>query len=332
MKRYFITGGCGFIGSHLVEEIIKSNNQVTVIDNLITGSIRNIENFKSNPNFRYDIDSIFNESKVTEYVDWADYVIHLAASVGVRKIVENPVETIENNVHGTEIILKHAAKKGRPVFIASSSEVYGKGVKIPFSEDDDILLGPTIKSRWSYACSKAVDEFLALSYFREKKLPVIIGRLFNTVGPRQVGFYGMVIPRFVMQALSNQDITVYGNGSQTRCFCSVKDVVRAILLLIHNPKCYGEIFNIGSDEEISILELAQKIKERTQSKSRIVFIDYAKAYAEGFEDLERRVPNINKIARFVGFKPQYKLEQILDEVINYYKEQENSSYNHSSCR
>ncbi len=316
MVRYFITGGCGFIGSHLAEEILKDkNSKVLVLDNLTTGSIRNIENLKGNPNFKYDIDTIFNEGKVAEYVDWSDFVIHLAASVGVRKIVENPVETIENNVHGTEIVLRSAAKKGRPVFIASTSEVYGKGVKVPFREDDDILLGPTIKSRWSYACSKAIDEFLALSYFREKKLPVVIGRLFNTVGPRQVGHYGMVIPRFVSQALQNQDITVYGDGKQTRCFCSVKDVVRAILLLIHNSKCYGEIFNIGSDEEISILALAQKIKEKTRSQSQIVFIDYAKAYEEGFEDLARRVPDITKIRKMIGFEPRYKLDQILDEII-----------------
>lgn len=318
--RYFITGGAGFIGSHLAEELLKNNrNYVTIMDNLTTGSIRNIEHIKGMPNFRYDIDSIFNESKVSEYIDWADYVIHLAASVGVRKIVENPVETIETNVHGTEIVLKHAAKKGRPVFVASSSEVYGKGVKIPFSENDDILLGPTTRSRWSYACSKAVDEFLALSYFREKKLPVIIGRLFNTVGPRQVGFYGMVIPRFVMQALKNEDITVYGDGSQTRCFCSVRDVVKAILLLLHTPKCYGEIFNIGSDEEISILELAKKVKERAKSNSKIVFIEYEKVYGEGFEDLHRRVPDITKIKKMVNFQPGYTLEQILDEVIDYYR-------------
>lgn len=320
MVRYFITGGAGFIGSHLAEELIKDkNNQVLILDNLVTGSIRNIEHLKENANFKYDIDTIFNESKVTEYVDWADYVIHLAASVGVRKIVENPVDTIENNVHGTEIILRCASKKGRPIFIASTSEVYGKGVKIPFCEDDDILLGPTTKSRWSYACSKAIDEFLALSYFREKKLPVVIGRLFNTVGPRQVGFYGMVIPRFVTQALQSQDITVYGNGSQTRCFCSVKDVVRAIILLIHNSRCYGEIFNVGSEEEVSILDLAKKIKELTNSDSKITFIDYTIAYGEGFEDLGRRVPNINKIRNFIGFQPQQKLDQILEEIIAYYK-------------
>ncbi len=328
MVRYFITGGAGFIGSHLAEELIKNkNNQVLILDNLVTGSIRNIEHLKQNPNFKYDIDTIFNESKVTEYVDWADYVIHLAASVGVRKIVENPVDTIENNVHGTEIILKCASKKRRPVFLASTSEVYGKGVKIPFSEDDDILLGPTVKSRWSYACSKAIDEFLALSYFREKKLPVVIGRLFNTVGPRQVGFYGMVIPRFVTQALKGEDITVYGDGSQTRCFCSVKDVIKAIILLIHNTKCYGEIFNIGSEEEISILNLAKKIREKTNSDAKIVFIDYAKAYGEGFEDLGKRVPDIRKIKKFVGFQPEHKLEQILEEVIGYYKTTlDNASY------
>ncbi len=322
MTRYFITGGCGFIGSHLAEEILKDrNSKVLVLDNLTTGSIRNIEHLKNNLNFRYDIDSIFHESKVAEYVDWSDIVIHLAASVGVRKIVENPVETIENNVHGTENILKSAAKKGRPVFIASTSEVYGKGVKVPFKEDDDILLGPTTKSRWSYACSKAIDEFLAISYFREKKLPVVIGRLFNTVGPRQIGHYGMVIPRFVSQALQNDDITVYGDGTQTRCFCSVKDVVKATLELINNSKCYGEIFNIGSDEEISILELAKKIKEKTASQSKIVFIDYTKAYIEGFEDLGRRVPDISKILKAIGFKPRHKLDEILDDIIAYQKKE-----------
>ncbi|MFN7182020.1 MAG: GDP-mannose 4,6-dehydratase [Planctomycetota bacterium] len=316
--RYFITGGCGFIGSHLADKILEEkNSKVLVLDNLTTGSIRNIEHLKGNPNFKYDIDTIFNESKVAEYVDWADIVIHLAASVGVRKIVENPVETIENNVHGTENILKHTAKKGRPIFIASTSEVYGKATKIPFREDDDIVLGPTIKSRWSYACSKAIDEFLALSYFKEKKLPVVIGRLFNTVGPRQVGHYGMVIPRFVSQALKGEDITVYGDGRQSRCFCSVKDVVEAILKLIHNPNCYGQIYNIGSDEEITILELAKKVKEKAHSQSKIVFIDYAKAYAEGFEDLGRRVPDISKIRKAIGFERKYNLDDILTEIIEY---------------
>jgi UDP-glucose 4-epimerase len=317
--KYLITGGAGFIGSHLSEAILKQNDEVWAIDNLSTGSINNIEHLKSHSKFHYTIDSIFNEPLLAELIDKCDIIFHLAAAVGVRLIVESPVNTIETNIAGTEIVLNIANKKKKPVLIASSSEVYGKSNKIPFNENDDMILGATIKSRWSYACSKAIDEFLALAYWREKKLPTIIVRLFNTVGPRQSGQYGMVIPRFVQQALKNEPLTVYGNGQQTRCFADVNDVVNGLLKSVSHPKAVGEVFNIGSNEEISIENLALKVKEKTRSHSQIKYIPYEEAYEIGFEDMTRRMPDLTKINKLIGYKSTHNIDQILDKIIGYFR-------------
>ena len=316
--KVLITGGAGFVGSHLAELLLEQGDEVAVVDDLSTGSIENIEHLKSRPGFEYTIDTIMNEPVTAELVDKADAVVHLAAAVGVRLIVESPVRTIETNVHGTETILKLANKKNKLVFIASTSEVYGKSQNVPFRESDDLVMGATTKGRWSYACSKAIDEFLALAYFKEKKLPIIVARLFNTVGPRQTGRYGMVIPNFVKQAVSGRPITVYGDGSQSRCFSDVSDVVRAISGLVKEPGAHGEVFNIGSSEEISILELAEAVKRKTGSDSRIEFVPYDKAYEEGFEDMPRRVPNTTKIHSLIGYEPRLGLEQILERVIDYH--------------
>lgn len=315
--RYLITGGAGFIGSHLAEALLKQKDKVSIIDDLSTGSAKNIEHLKKYPGFHYTIESIFNEQITAELVDQCDVIFHLAAAVGVRLIVESPVRTIETNISGTEVVLKHAAKKHKKVFIASSSEVYGKSQKIPFQENDDMVLGPTCKGRWSYACSKAIDEFLAIAYWREKKTPTVIGRLFNTVGPRQTGRYGMVIPRFVQQALANKPITVYGTGQQSRCFASVTDVVRAMIKLMETDKAVGEVFNIGSNQEITIEELAHKVKDKTRSKSPIKYIPYDEAYESGFEDMFRRVPDLTRIKEIINYKPTKNIDQILTEVINY---------------
>jgi UDP-glucose 4-epimerase len=313
--RSLITGGSGFVGSHLAEELLQRGEEVYVLDDLSTGSIDNIEHLKTNPRFHYFIDSVLNEPVLAELVDRCDLVYHLAAAVGVKLIVESPVNTIETNVHGTEIVLKHANKKKKKVLITSTSEVYGKSTAVPFREDQDLVLGPTTKGRWSYACSKAIDEFLALAYWHEKRLPVVIVRLFNTVGPRQTGRYGMVIPNFVQQAISGQPITVYGNGQQSRSFGYVGDVVRALANLAHHPSAVGEIFNIGNTQEISINELADLVKKMTSSKSEIIHIPYDLAYEKGFEDMPRRVPDISKIQRFVGYQPSLDLEGILERVI-----------------
>ncbi|HLD36207.1 MAG TPA: GDP-mannose 4,6-dehydratase [Planctomycetota bacterium] len=319
--KYLITGGAGFIGSHLAEAILKQGDEVWIIDNLSTGSINNIEHLKTNPKFHYTIDTIFNEPRLAELIDNCDMVFHLAAAVGVRLIVESPVNTIETNIAGTESVLKLANKKNKTVLIASSSEVYGKSNKIPFNEDDDTVMGPTVKSRWSYACSKAIDEFLALAYWREKKLPTIVVRLFNTVGPRQSGRYGMVIPRFVQQALAGEPFTVYGTGKQSRCFTDVSDVVGALLKLVNHPKAIGQVFNIGSTQEITIEALANKIKEKTKSASNIKYIPYDEAYESGFEDMLRRVPNLAKIGEIINYKPAQNIDQILDKIIRYFREQ-----------
>jgi len=316
--KVLITGGAGFIGSHLAELLLDQGDEVSVIDDLSTGSIENIEHLKDRPGFDYTIDTIMNEPLTAELVDKVDAVVHLAAAVGVRLIVESPVRTIETNVHGTETILKLANKKNKLVFIASTSEVYGKSQNVPFNELDDLVMGATTKGRWSYACSKAIDEFLALAYYKEKKLPIVVARLFNTVGPRQTGRYGMVIPNFVRQAVSGKPITVYGDGKQSRCFSDVSDVVRAISGLVNEPGSHGEVFNIGSTEEVSILELAEKIKRMTGSDSRIEFVPYDKAYEEGFEDMPRRVPDTSKIHSLIGYEPRLGLEQILERVIDYY--------------
>jgi len=317
--NYFITGGAGFIGSHLAEKLLSNGEIVSIIDDLSTGSIDNIEDLKSNVNFEYKIDSIMNEHLLAELIDKADVVFHLAAAVGVKLIVESPVRTIETNIQGTELVLKMASKKKKKIIIASTSEVYGKGTCMPFKETGDLVFGPTTKGRWSYACSKAIDEFLGLAYYKEKKVPVTIVRLFNTVGPRQTGMYGMVIPTFVKQALLNHPITVYGDGQQTRCFTYVGDVVDALVKTSRNPKAVGEIFNIGSTEEISIKELAELVKSMTKSNSEIVYIPYDKAYEEGFEDMQKRIPDLSKIREFIGYKPTTNLKGILEKVIDWAK-------------
>ncbi len=320
--KVLITGGAGFIGSHLAEHLLGRGDEVFVIDDLSTGSMENIIHLKENPLFHYTLDSIRNLQVLAELVDMCDVIFHLAAAVGVKLIVESPVNTIETNIYGTEVVLQFANKKKKKVVIASTSEVYGKSDRVPFREDDDMVLGSTKKARWSYACSKAIDEFLALAYYREKGLPVVIVRLFNTVGPRQTGRYGMVIPTLVQQALESRPITVYGDGQQTRSFTFVKDVIGCIIPLCEHPDAVGEVFNVGSDREISIKDLAYLIKEKAQSPSEIVYIPYDRAYQEGFEDMRRRVPDISKARNFVGFDPSVDIEGIIDSVIEYYKYKE----------
>jgi UDP-glucose 4-epimerase len=318
--RVLITGGAGFVGSHLSEALLERGDDVSVLDNLSTGSIDNIQHLKSHPRFRYTIDSVTNEPLLAEMLDRCDTVVHLAAAVGVKLIVEAPVRTIETNVHGTEVVLKHANKKKKLVLIASTSEVYGKSAAVPFREDADLVLGPSAKHRWAYACSKLIDEFLALAYWKERKLPVIIVRLFNTVGPRQTGQYGMVIPTFVRQALSGQPITVFGDGTQSRSFTYVGDVVKAMVALIDEPRAIGQVFNIGNGAEITITALAQRIKELTGSQSPIVVVPYEQAYEAGFEDMPRRVPEIAKIRELVGYRPTVELDEILRRVIEYFRQ------------
>jgi len=322
--RVLITGGAGFIGSHLADAYLQRGDDVLVIDDLSTGTFENIRHLKTNPRFSYTIDSVHNQPVTAELVDQSDVVVHLAAAVGVKLIVESPVRTIETNVRGTEVVLALANKKKKKVLIASTSEVYGLSADVPFREDGNLVMGATTKGRWSYACSKAIDEFLALAYWREKKLPTTIVRLFNTVGPRQTGRYGMVIPTFVRQALAGRPITVYGDGKQTRCFGYVGDVVGALIKLMDHPDSVGQVFNIGSNEEISIFALAQKVKELTESKSEIVFMPYDEAYEEGFEDMPRRVPDISKINKLVGFRPEMALDGILQSVISFHSGQPSS--------
>jgi UDP-glucose 4-epimerase len=317
--RVLITGGAGFIGSHLADAYLQRGDEVLVIDDLSTGTIENIRHLKNNPRFHYTIDSVHNQPVTAELVDQCDVVVHLAAAVGVKLIVESPVRTIETNVRGTEVVLALANKKQKRVLIASTSEVYGLSTDVPFREDGNLVMGATSKGRWSYACSKAIDEFLALAYWREKKLPTTIVRLFNTVGPRQTGRYGMVIPTFVKQALAGRPITVYGNGKQTRCFGYVGDVVGALIKLMDNTGSIGQVFNIGSSEEISIVRLAEKVKELTDSDSEIVFVPYDEAYEEGFEDMPRRVPDTTKINKLIGFKPEITLDGILETVISFHR-------------
>jgi UDP-glucose 4-epimerase len=318
--RVLITGGAGFVGSHLSEVLLERGDEVAVLDNLSTGSIENIRHLKAHPRFHYTIDTVTNEPLLAELIDANDVVVHLAAAVGVKLIVEAPVHTIETNVHGTEVVLKHANKKKKLVLIASTSEVYGKSVEVPFHEDADLVLGPTTKHRWAYACSKLIDEFLALAYWKERKLPIIVVRLFNTVGPRQTGQYGMVIPNFVRQALSGQPITVFGDGTQSRSFTYVRDVVKAMVALIDEPRAVGQVFNIGNGKEISIGELAVRIKQMTGSASPIVEIPYDRAYEAGFEDMPRRVPDIQKIRTLVGYEPTVELDEILTRVIEHFRE------------
>jgi UDP-glucose 4-epimerase len=315
--RYLITGGAGFLGSHLGEELLRQGHEVTVIDDLSTGSIRNIQHLKTYDRFHYHVESCSNVPLLAELVDACDRIVHLAAAVGVKLIVESPVRTIETNVKLTEIVLMLAAKKRRQVLVASTSEVYGKSVEVPFREDGDLVMGATTKGRWSYACSKAIDEFLTIAYWKEKKLPTTVVRLFNTVGPRQTGQYGMVIPTFVRQALANEPITVYGDGKQSRCFTHVSDVVRGLIGLLESDRARGQVFNIGNNEEISIMDLAKQVREICKSRSDIVLVPYEKAYEQGFEDMPRRVPDITKIHEHIGWRPTIGLPQILADVIEH---------------
>ena len=313
--RVLITGGAGFIGSHLADAYVARGDEVYVLDDLSTGSIDNIRHLRGHPRFHYTIESVHHAATVAELVDQCDVVFHLAAAVGVRLIVESPVRTIETNVHGTEVVLNQANKKKKKVLIASTSEVYGLSTQVPFREDGNLVLGPTSKGRWSYACSKAIDEFLALAYWRERKLPTVLVRLFNTVGPRQTGQYGMVVPTFVKQALTGRPITIYGDGSQSRCFTDVGDVVGALLKLMEHPGAVGEVFNVGSSEEITIRALGRAGQGAHGSNSEIVCIPYEKAYGEGFEDMPRRVPDLSKIGKLIGYRPSKSLDEILRGVI-----------------
>jgi UDP-glucose 4-epimerase len=318
--RVLITGGAGFIGSHLADAYIARGDEIFVLDDLSTGSIDNIRHLRGHPRFHYTIESVHHGPTVAELVDQCDVVFHLAAAVGVRLIVESPVRTIETNVHGTEVVLAKANKKKKKVLIASTSEVYGLSDQVPFREDGNLVLGPTSRGRWSYACSKAIDEFLALAYWRERKLPTVIVRLFNTVGPRQTGQYGMVVPTFIKQALHDRPITIHGSGEQSRCFADVGDVVRALIALMDHPAAVGEVFNIGSDEEVTIRALAERVKMLTRSSSEVVSIPYEQAYGEGFEDMPRRVPDTRKAERLIGYRPTKSLDGILQGVIEYFRD------------
>jgi len=319
LMNAFVTGGAGFIGSHLCEELLARGWTVQVLDDLSTGSIENIEHLKADERFSYCIDDVAASATVAEMVDRSDVVFHLASAVGVKLIVEQPVHTIHTIIDGTERVLECAAKKGKKVVITSTSEVYGKSAKVPFNEEDDMVLGPTSKSRWSYAASKAIDEFLALSFHKEKKLPVCIVRLFNTIGPRQVGQYGMVVPRFIKQALAGGPITVYDDGRQSRCFCYVTDVVDALIKLSECDSAVGRVFNIGSTEEVTIEQLARKVRERVDRSVEITHIPYTEAYEAGFEDMRRRVPDISRAAEAIGFKPRVSLDEALDKLVEYHR-------------
>jgi UDP-glucose 4-epimerase len=317
--RALITGGAGFIGSHMSEALLDAGHQVLLLDNLSTGSMENIAHLKGRTGFEYFIDSVENEGLLAELIDRSEVVFHFAAAVGVKLIVEQPVYTIETNVHGTEVVLKHANKKKKLVVIASTSEVYGKSEQVPFREDSDLVLGPTPKHRWAYACSKAIDEFLALAYWKERKLPVIIVRFFNTVGPRQTGQYGMVIPNFVRQALAGEPITVFGDGTQSRSFTHVADVVGALLKLVAEPKAVGQVINIGNTEEVTIRRLAERVRDLSGSTSSIKLVPYDEAYESGFEDMPRRVPDLSKAEKMIGYKPRHTLDDILIQVIDYFR-------------
>ncbi len=319
--RALITGGAGFIGSHLTEFLLKQEfKKIIIIDNLSTGSQENITGIIRNNKVEFIKGSVIDSRLVEKAIKKVDIIFHLAAVVGVKLVLKEPVKTILTNIRGTEMVLSIAQKYNRKVMIASTSEVYGKGVKVPFSENDDILMGPTTRSRWSYACSKAIDEFLSLAYFKEKNLPVVIVRLFNTVGPRQSERYGMVLPNFVKQALTGRDITVYGDGTQTRSFCHVLDVVSALHKLALTDKAIGQVFNVGNDEEISIKELAERVRRQANSSSKIVFIPYDKAYGGGFDEIPRRIPDITKLKQTIGFAPKYSINDIIIDTINYYKD------------
>jgi len=325
--KVLITGGAGFIGSYLAERLVRRGDHVTVIDDLSTGSMENILQLKGLCNFEYEIESVTNEKLMAELVDSADIIYHLAAAVGVKLIVESPTRTMETNIRGTEIVLELAAKKKKRVLITSTSEVYGKREAIPFRENDDLVLGPPDKGRWSYACSKLIDEFLAIAYWKEKRVPAVIARMFNVVGPRQTGRYGMVVPSLIKQALKEQDLTIYGDGQQRRCFSHVSDAVGALIALAEHPEANGEVYNIGSTDEISILDLARKIKSLTGSHSNLVFIPYNQAYEEGFEDMMRRVPDLTKIKELIGYRPTISLDEILSDIIRHHASTEMANSN-----
>jgi len=312
--RALITGGAGFIGSHLADALILQGHQVTVLDDLSTGRMANIAPLRAQPRFRFAIESVMNETVLDRLVSECDIIYHLAAAVGVELIVKRPVEVIERCVLGTHMVLRIADRYGKKVILTSSSEIYGKNTQVPFREDADRILGSTTRSRWSYSCSKAIDEFLALAYSKERRLPVMIVRLFNTIGRRQTGQYGMVVPRFIAAAARGEPITVYGDGTQSRCFCHVSDVVGAVLDLAQRPEAEGEIFNLGSDHEITIMELAMRVKQITGSHSEIVTIPYGEAYEEGFEDLARRVPDLSKVRTLIGYDPKIELEEMIREI------------------
>ena len=317
--KSLITGGAGFIGSHLAEELLSRGEEVFIVDNLSTGSIDNIKHLKDNKNFTMVIDSVLNKPVLEELISKADRIFHLAAAVGVKLIMERPVDTIETNVLGTENVLNLANKYHKKVLVASTSEVYGKHKDHTLSEMNNMVLGPTKKRRWAYACTKALDEFLSFAYHEEKKLPVVVVRFFNTIGPKQTGQYGMVVPKFIKSALLNNPITVFGDGTQSRSFTYVKDAVRAVLMLMDKPEAEGDVFNIGDGREITILELAKKIKKMTGSSSAITFVPYDDAYGKGFEDMERRAPDISKIRKFIGYEPSINLDQVLEIIIQHMK-------------
>ena len=317
--RALITGGAGFIGSHLSTALLDNGHEVLILDNLSTGSIDNIAHLKGRTGFEYFIDSVENEPLLAELIDRSDVIFHFAAAVGVKLIVEQPVHTIETNVHGTEVVLKHANKKKKLVVVASTSEVYGKSNDVPFREDSDLVMGPTPKHRWAYACSKAIDEFLALAYWKERKLPVIIVRFFNTVGPRQTGQYGMVIPNFVRQALAGEPITVFGDGTQSRAFTHVTDVVGALLKLVAEPRAIGQVINIGNVQEVTMTQLAERVRDLTGSQSPIKYVPYEEAYESGFEDMPRRLPDLTKITALIDYRPRHGLDDILAHVIEYFR-------------
>ncbi|NLW18361.1 MAG: NAD-dependent epimerase/dehydratase family protein [Candidatus Cloacimonetes bacterium] len=317
--KILITGGAGFIGSHLAEKLLKEGHEVRIVDNLSTGRLDNIESLKGNSSFRYKIGSILNRELLEKKMDGVDQVYHLAAAVGVKYIIENPLLSLKTNIVGTDNVLELANKYKAKVLITSTSEIYGKNEKVPFSEEDDRILGSTHISRWGYSDSKAIDEFMALAYFREKRLPVVIVRLFNTVGPRQTGQYGMVLPKFIKSALLDQPLVVYGSGKQTRCFADVSDVVDALIKLMNTPHCEGEIFNIGTTESISIEDLAKKVREMCKSKSRIEYMSYEDAFEEGFEDMMNRMPNLDKVKEYIGYEPRLNLNDIISRMIEYYE-------------
>ena len=318
--RALITGGAGFIGSHLAEKLLGLGHEVFVIDNLWTGKLENVAKIQNKKTFHLVVDTILNESVMNELIFKVDHIYHLAAAVGVRNIMDHPVETLDINVKGTEVVLRLANRFKKKVFITSTSEVYGNHLEHSLGEDDNRVMGSVKKRRWAYACSKTLDEFLSLAYFDEKKLPVVVGRLFNTVGPRQIGQYGMVLPNFVQSALLGKPITVYGDGNQTRSFTHVLDVVDVLVKVMEEPAAEGDVFNIGNDKEVTINDLALKVKEMTGSRSEIEHIPYEKAYGPGFEDMQRRCPNIDKIRKLIGFEPKYNLEAMIQSVIDYFKE------------